>query len=109
MKIDHEYRSWKKKNGVPAFHHRTPLTRTKEDLENALFVFVGIVLATAIIFFCVSVERAWGADDCQDPDKLSPELRAAYYQLKEAEKEIPGMKVSIRCDLPRKEKSNVDD
>ena len=38
-----------------------------------------------------------GKGYCQDPDKLSPKLREAYFELKELEKEIEGMTVSIRC------------
>lgn len=46
-------------------------------------LFLGVVLASA--------------DTCQDPSKLSPKMKKAYYQLKKAEKEA-GFKVSIKCN-----------
>ena len=38
------------------------------------------------------------ADDCQDPEKLDPQMKKAYYQLKQAEKELGGFKVEILCE-----------
>ena len=40
---------------------------------------------------------ALATTDCQDPKGLTPELKKAYYQLKEIAKEIEGMDVKIRC------------
>ena len=38
------------------------------------------------------------ADDCQDPEKLDPQMKKAYYQLVEASKQLGGFKVEILCE-----------
>lgn len=50
------------------------------------------------ILLTLPATRSLGmTDDCQDPSKLSEDMRQAYEQLKELEKEIEGFSVSIRC------------
>lgn len=64
----------------------------KGEKVTQAFLVIGSILLAILILACQP------AHSCeQDPSKLSPELRKAYEQLKAAEKEIPGMKVSIRC------------
>lgn len=76
---------------------------------------------TGIVVLVLLFTAPLYADQCQDPEKLSPELREAYYELKEMEKQIDGMLVSIRCrkrvveindiiikEKPKKEKTNND-
>jgi hypothetical protein len=56
-------------------------------------VVVAAILAT-ILFYGTAL---CFADDCQDPSKLDPQMQKAYYQLKEASKQLGGFSVSIRC------------
>lgn len=61
----------------------------------AFYVMGAILLFGIIILALIFVPQAH-AENCQDPDKLPENLKIAYYQLKKAEKDIPGMTVSIR-------------
>lgn len=35
--------------------------------------------------------------NCKDPNKLSPQMRKAYFELKKSSKELGGFSVGIRC------------
>ncbi len=79
--------------------------------------YYGVVVLRILAIFAIlcaigigllSCSPAHAEDDCQDPEKLSPELREAYYQLEEAEKVFPEMKVSIRCYENQEEDKNVE-
>lgn len=65
----------------------------REQQEAGITMFVCMVLA----LLCIICGVAFG-DECQDPEKLSPELKQAYYELKEIAKDTEGMSVKIVCD-----------
>ena len=58
-----------------------------------------IITAMLFLLICTTAtaEVKTAKQICQDPSKLPPKERKAYYQLKEAAKEIEGMAVHIRC------------
>ena len=58
------------------------------------FVLMALFLLT--LLFC-GISRA---DNCQDPDTLTPQMKKAYYELKRASDELGGFSVSIKCYPP---------
>ena len=83
------YREWK---SIYLKKEDKMKTLTKQE-ESGIIVAVCIGLAALMLLIAAVAQ----ADDCQDPEKLTPELKKAYYELKELEEEIQGMTVAIRC------------
>ncbi len=63
-----------------------------EEMKLYKFYIIGVLVVNMVVMGVVLAH----ASDCQDPSKLSPKMKKAYYQLKKAEKEA-GFKVSIKC------------
>lgn len=62
----------------------------RRTLSLAKFYVIGVIVANLVLLACFC---AHADDKCQDPSKLSPKMKKAYYQLKKA-----GLDVSIRCN-----------
>ena len=82
IEVDYYWMIWR----IRIFAHRNFSFRT----------FVLILLFVLTVLFC-GISRA---DNCQDPDTLSPQMKKAYYELKRASDELGGFSVSIKCYPP---------
>ncbi len=71
---------------------------TTYEMKLYKFYIIASLIVTALF---LGVVLAHASDKCQDPSKLSPKMKKAYYQLKKAEKEA-GFKVSIKCTPSKK-------